>query len=115
MQDYQSSPEEKLVAPLQSTGGAWRKQAQVAGAVAGILLIAAVVAHGTSNRTDASIEEAEYFAEVVAQPNWQISTKEADLHSKITADCSEACCSKTAGYKYAKDTVCKEEEWRGRD
>ena len=99
MQDYQSSPEEKLVAPLQSTGGAWRKQAQVAGAVAGILLIAAVVAHGTSNRTEASIEETEYFAEVVAQPHWQITIKEADLCSKTRDDCSKTGCCKTTGYK----------------
>ena len=103
MQDCQSSPEEKLVAPLQSTGEAWRKQAQVAGAVAGILLISAVVAHGTSNRREASIEETEYFAEVVAQTNWQITTKEADLCSKLTDDCSKTGCCKTTGYKCIKE------------
>ena len=71
----------------------------MAGAVAGILLIAAVVAHGTSNRTDASIEETEYFAEVVAQPNWQITTKEAEFCSRTTDHCSKTGCCKTIGYK----------------
>ena len=44
-----------------------------------ILLIAAVIADGTGNRREASIEETEYFAEVVAQPNWQITIKEAEF------------------------------------
>ena len=47
------------------------RSTQVAGAAAGLLFLAAVVAHGTSYRTEACIEEAEVFAGVSAQPNWQ--------------------------------------------
>ena len=46
-----------------------------------------MVAHGTSYRTEASIEETEVFAGVSAQPNWQIPAKEADLCSTLTSDC----------------------------
>ena len=64
-----------------------------------ILLIAAVIAHGTSNRREASIEETEYFAEVVAQPNWQITIKEAEFCSRTTDHCSKTGCCKTIGCK----------------
>ena len=87
-----------------SSGGAWHKRAQVAGAVAGLFLIAAVAAHGTSTRTEASIEDTENFAEIAgAQPNWAITTKEADLCSKTTDDCSKTGCCKTTGYKCIKE------------
>ena len=80
------------------------RSTQVAGAVVGLLLLAAVVAHGTSYRTEASIEETEVFAGVSAQPNWQIHAKEADLCSKFTSDCAMTGCCKTTGYKCIKAT-----------
>ena len=46
MQQYQAPEKEQLVAPLQSNP--WRHCTQLAGAVAGLFLLAAVVAHGTS-------------------------------------------------------------------
>jgi len=100
MQHYQAPSEEQLVAPLQSSP--WRRRIQVAGAVAGLLLLAAVVAHGTNYRVDASIEETEGLAEVQAQPNWQITAKEADLCSTVKDDCSVTGCCKTTGYKCIK-------------
>ena len=65
-----------------------------------------MAAHGTSTRTEASIEDTENFAEIAgAQPNWAITTKEADLCSKTTDDCSKTGCCKTTGYKYIKENT----------
>ena len=93
MRDHQSSSEEQLVSPLQSAASPWRRRA-------GLLLLA----HGTICRTEAFVEETEPFAKVVPQPNWQITSGEADLCSKTIDGCSETGCCKTTGYKYTKDT-----------
>ena len=45
------------------------------------------------------MEETEDFVEVVAQPNWQITAKEADLCATIKEDCAAKGCCKTTGYK----------------
>ena len=45
------------------------------------------------------VEETEDFVEVVAQPNWQITAKEADLCATIKEDCAAKGCCKTTGYK----------------
>jgi len=103
LQDYQSSSEEQLVLSLQSSTSPWRRRAQVAGAVAGLLLLAAVVAHSATYRTEVSIEDTESFAQIPgAQPNWAITTKERDLCSSIKENCATTGCCQTTGFKCIK-------------
>jgi len=103
LQQYQAPSEEQFVP--HPSASPWRRRAQVAGAITGLLLLAAVVAHGASYRTEANVEDTENFNAIpAAQPNWAITTEERDLCSDIKGNCAPKGCCKTTGFKCIKQT-----------